>query len=256
MVRLDEGGRAAGEILLLSPPAPLRPWVQHVSIQPGPARHCRELWRVVPDTCGHVIVTAMEDGSARCRVVGARTVHADIDVARRVFTVALRLQPGAISALIRDRAEVLTDRSIDVRDALPGDDGRMLAEMGGCSARHVARQLIAIVGARLERAPVPLPRGLLSRARRVEDLQSALGMRARALHARMRASVGLAPKRALRIERLYVALRHAGRGASIASAAVAAGYSDQPHFTRETRALLGESPAAWHGRAETFKTGR
>src|SRR6185436_4993489 len=52
MVRLDEGGAAAADVRLFAPPPSLRPWVQHVSIQPGPARHAR--WRVVPDTSAHV----------------------------------------------------------------------------------------------------------------------------------------------------------------------------------------------------------
>ena len=56
MVRLDEGGRAASAVRIFAPAPPLRAWVQHVSIQPGPARRAR--WRVVPDTSAHVIFSA------------------------------------------------------------------------------------------------------------------------------------------------------------------------------------------------------
>lgn len=65
MVRLDEGGRAARETLLLPPRPALRAWVQHVSIQPGPARHRQRPWRAVPDTSGHVIVSVLQDGRVR-----------------------------------------------------------------------------------------------------------------------------------------------------------------------------------------------
>ena len=256
MVRLDEGGRAADEALIFAPRPRLAPWVQHVSIQPGPARHRREAWRVVPDTCGHLIVSVTEDGAARVRLVGARAVHADIDVTRRVFTVAVRLRPGALPALVRDRADLLTDRAVDLGDVFHGHDVQAILDGAGRGPRHTACVLMNIVEARVAGAPLP-PRWLFCASRRVEDLQSVLGVRARTLHARMLASVGLAPKRALRIERLYVALRQAGRGASTAAAALAAGYSDQSHFTRDCRALLGEAPGAWRGRsadAETFKT--
>ena len=78
---------------------------------------------------------------------------------------------------------------------------------------------------------------------------------ARALHARVVAAVGLSPKRALRIARLHAALHAAAAGAGLSSAALAAGYSDQAHFTRESRSLLFDTPAAWlrRGRADSFK---
>jgi len=75
------------------------------------------------------------------------------------------------------------------------------------------------------------------------------GLSPRAVHAHLIATVGLAPKRALRIQRLLAALRYAGGGRTLSAAALAAGYSDQAHFTRDARQLLGEPPAAWRRRA-------
>lgn len=255
MVRLDEGGRAARDVQILAPPPSLRDWVQHVSIQPGPAR--RAAWRVVPDTCPHLIFIERSDGGSSCRIVGARSTYADIDVTGRRFTVAVRLQPGTLQALLGERAMSFTDRAFDVADVLGQGGRRLMDRLGDASPSHAARLLLDEIAVRCVGRTPPALGPLLSDRARVDGIQWALQLSARALHARMLATLGLAPKRALRIVRLLSALQYAGRGSGLSSAALAARYSDQAHFTREARALLGEPPAAWRRRAtaDSFKTG-
>jgi AraC-like DNA-binding protein len=254
MVRLDEGGRAAGEVQLHPPPPSLRDWVQHASVQPGVA--ARRAWRVVPDTSPHLIFS-MTAGAARCRLVGARSTYADIDVDGRVVTVAVRLQPGTLPALTGVPASELTDRAVCVVDAFGADGRRILDALPDVSALAAVERLLTFVAGRVRHRDAPHLVRALSRASRVEDLQRVLGSRARALHTRLIADVGLAPKRALRIERLHAALHRTGRGEPLAAAALDAGYSDQAHLTREARSLLGETPAVWRRRrlcaAESFK---
>ena len=249
MVRLDEGGFAAREVRIFAPRPSLRRWVQHVSIQPGPARHGG--WRVVPDTSAHLIISVTADGASRCRIVGARRTAADIDVGGRCLTVAVRLQPGALPALTREAAASFTDRAFDAADVF-GRDARSLID-GACemSPFDLARHLLAFVELRCARADPALEPRTIAHVSRVEDLGRALGLSPRAVHAHMLATVGLAPKRALRIRRLLAALHCAGRGRSLAASALAAGYSDQAHFTRDARELLGEPPAAWRRRGAT-----
>jgi AraC-like DNA-binding protein len=253
MVRLDEGGRAAGDVRLYAPSPSLRDWVQHVSVQHGPDR--RSPWRVVPDTCPHVIFTATAS-AARCRLVGARSTHADIDVDGRLVTVAVRLQPGTLPALIGARARELTDRAVDLADVLDAEGRRILEELPTLAARDVAARLMDVVGRCVRDREGPHLARVLAGATRVDGLQRLLRLSARALHARVVAEVGLAPKRALRIERLHAALHETGRGVPLATAALNAGYSDQAHLTREACALLGEAPTRWQrrGRADSFKT--
>ena len=105
MVRLDEGGRAATDVRIFAPAPALRPWIRHASIQPGPARHAP--WRVVPDTSPHVI-----------------------------FSVA-----GALPALLRDDAVILTDRSVDVVDAM-GSRAAPCAD----DLRRISRDARALLG--------------------------------------------------------------------------------------------------------------
>lgn len=254
MVRLDEGGRAAREVLLLPPRPSLRTRVRHVSIQPGPTRHRGAPWRVVPDNCGHVIYSVTRDGRSRCRIVGSRSRYADIDVDGRILTIAVRLRPGVLPALLRDDARAATDRAIDAADLFGSRVSRRIVDADPLDPRAVADTMADVLETWLGRqagTPVEIA---LACARRVEDLGDAFGTRSsRALHARMLATVGLAPKRALRIQRLHAALRHTAGDASLAGAAAAAGFSDQAHFTRECRALLGEPPSVWLRRADSFK---
>lgn len=245
MVRLDQGGRAAGEVQLHPPPPSLRDWVQHVSVQPGVA--ARGPWRVVPDTSPHLIFSRTA-GAARCRLVGARSTHADIDVDGRLVTVAVRLQPGTLPALTGACASQLTDQAICVVDVFGPEGYRLLDELPDLSIPAAVDRLLDFVADRVrDRQPPHLVRAL-SRASRVADLQRLLGSSARALHTRLVADVGLAPKRALRIGRLHLALHRTGRGEPLAAAALDSGYSDQAHLTREARSLLGEAPALWHRR--------
>ena len=117
-----------------------------------------------------------------------------------------------------------------------------------------ARHLLAFVEQRCARSDAGFDPCLIAHAARVADLRHALGLSPRAVHAQLLATVGLAPKRALRIHRLLAALRHAGTGSTLSAAALAAGYSDQAHFTRDARQLLGEPPAAWRRRGATPPT--
>ena len=101
---------------------------------------------------------------------------------------------------------------------------------------------------------------------RVEGVAAELALSRRHLERRFRELVGYGPKtlqRVLRFQRLLVALGPEDAPA-LAQIAPALGYADQPHLTRETRALSGLSPAqldsmlgalAHAGAAGIFKTG-
>lgn len=253
MVRLDEGGRAASNVRLLAPHPALRDWVQHASIQPGPTGS--RPWRVVPDTCPHIIFTVTSTGS-RCRIVGARRTFADIDVVDRLMTIAVRLQPGALPAVIRDDAWVLTDRSVNIEDVFGAAGRRLMDELSGLSPVSVAARLMDATDARVRGRIASGFARVLWRAVRVSAMEHQLHLSARALHTRAVRDLGLAPKRALRIERLHAALRAAASGDRLVSAALKAGYSDQAHLTREIGSLLGEPPTAWRrrARADSFKS--
>jgi AraC-like DNA-binding protein len=76
----------------------------------------------------------------------------------------------------------------------------------------------------------------------VAAIADLLGCTPRSVHRRCLAAFGYGPavlRRVLRFRRAAALLR---AGVSPAEVAAAAGYADQPHLSRETRALAGASP--------------
>ena len=86
---------------------------------------------------------------------------------------------------------------------------------------------------------------------RVEEVASRVGWSSRHLGERFRAETGLTPKEAARVARFSRARRllttrvSTGRPADLAALALACGFADQAHLTREWRALSGLPPTRW-----------
>jgi AraC-like DNA-binding protein len=87
---------------------------------------------------------------------------------------------------------------------------------------------------------------LLGAAMRVGEIQKQSGYSPRYFIELFRSNVGLAPKQFYRIQRFSTALARIARGKmSLADVAVACGYADQAHLSREFRELAGVSPSAY-----------
>ena len=79
------------------------------------------------------------------------------------------------------------------------------------------------------------------------DRSKDVGLSERQLRRRIEDAVGYPPRmlaRVLRFQRFLRAARAAGRARHLAVLAADAGYADQAHLTRESRALSGLPPAA------------
>lgn len=84
----------------------------------------------------------------------------------------------------------------------------------------------------------------------VARAQRTAGVSPRTLHRAVREAVGLAPSSVLRIRRLHRALLDGlSRGKADSRLALRHGYSDQSHMIRDCRALMGETPTSFLGRA-------
>ncbi len=84
---------------------------------------------------------------------------------------------------------------------------------------------------------------------RIAEIARRIGLSQSALERRFRRLVGASPRRFTSLVRLRHAVRLHEDGADLTTVAHAAGYSDQPHFTRDFKRFTGLAPGAFfaHG---------
>jgi AraC-like DNA-binding protein len=82
---------------------------------------------------------------------------------------------------------------------------------------------------------------------KVEDLVDRYGLNKRTLQRLFARYVGVSPKWVIQRYRLHEAAEQLATGASVSQATIAMnlGYSDQAHFVRDFKAIVGVSPAAY-----------
>lgn len=208
---------------------------------------------VVPDACLDFLFDLTEH---RASVVGTMTRPLSV---RRVPTMDLlgvRFRPAGVGAFLRIPAAELTDGIAPLGAAWGRDADRLCRRL--CEAvRTVGRVAVldAVLLDRLGTGPAPdrtalRAAGLIEAAEgriRVEHLARAAALGRRQFERRFLAAAGIAPKVACRVVRFQGALRrlHADRARSLASVAIASGYHDQAHLTREFAALAGVPPGAY-----------
>lgn len=251
MVTLDQGGRGVHWQRLVAPSPALRPFVEYFWIQTRPASlQIPGPWRVVPDLSAHVIVhRGSEDWSAP-RLVGPRAVYVDVPVTSRRVTVGCRFRPGALAALYGIPASELTDRGLYLSEV-----GRRPFSPDNATAEAVIEALERVLTPRFAAAPID-PRAIrfaqaAAQPRvRIASLASELGCSERSLRRFADVHLGMAPKSAARIGRLQKVF-----AASLpqddpqwTAIAIESGYADQAHLIRDTRELLGETPAQYWAR--------
>lgn len=199
------------------------------------ARH-----RVLPDGCLDLIAV---DGVPL--VAGPDTVAHVVEVVAGQSYTGLRMGPGIGPAVLGVPATELRDRVLPLDELWPAATVRRIA--GRLAAADPATVLVEVAAARLAAAgPDPVMRAAARWAlagRPVAAIAGATGLSARHLHRRCQFSFGYGLKTLSRIGRLDRALALARTGLPLARAAADAGYADQPHFTREVRALAGVPPA-------------
>lgn len=199
---------------------------------------------VRPETIGHAVV-----GGAR-----SSPYVRGLSPGR---SVGVQLEPAAAGLLFGAAAHELAERHTPLDD-LWGDEASALRER--LAAIEAPEKLLtaveSVISDRLPRVrgidpAIARAVDLFSRSMPVGDVVAEIGWSHRRFIDRFRESVGMSPKRFCRVRRLARVLGLSQRmpGAPLAELALAAGYSDQPHFNREFRELAGMTPGEYRAAA-------
>ncbi|MDX6705690.1 MAG: hypothetical protein QOF69_2587 [Solirubrobacteraceae bacterium] len=194
--------------------------------------------RVLPDGCIDIILA----GGCEPFVAGPSTSAFDSPMSAGGFAAGIRFRPGAAPSVLGVTADELRDRTVPLADiwssALGGEPVNARAALA-----LLHRELLA----RLPTARAP-DRAVLAAAAilaadpcaSVGSIATTTGLGERQLRRRFLDHVGYGPKRLGRVLRLQRLL--AGPPEPWAQRAIAAGYADQAHMTRECVALTGRPP--------------
>ncbi|MEV4624664.1 helix-turn-helix transcriptional regulator [Micromonospora sp. NPDC049523] len=197
--------------------------------------------RVLPDGCMDLIWSERHG-----LLVAGPDTAAQVGTATGERYVGLRFPPGTGPAVFGVPAYELRDQRVPLT-ALWSDARTRELDERAAYADHPERLLESVAAARLGDAggPDPIARTLVARLGAGADVAGTaadFGLGPRQLHRRSRALFGYGPKTLARILRMQRALALLRTGVPAADTAVRTGYADQPHLSREIRALAGVPP--------------
>ena len=165
-----------------------------------------------------------------------------------VHCLGIRLQPAASAAVAGPGLAALLEQIVDLR-MLDPDFAQALSR---AAHRAIPDALWPLLIARIAVAPIDhtIEQTVLLIQQQVGDvrigqLASALELSTRSLQTRFLSQVGLRAKEFARLLRLQALLRRLDSGTeddNLAQLALAGGFADQAHATRELRRLTGQTP--------------
>jgi AraC-like DNA-binding protein len=198
-----------------------------------------------------------EPGPVEARLYGVARGLSTRVLAGQGWTVAALTWPGGLGAFITGSAAELTDRIVPLGQALGTDEAALLRQV---TAEPDEAARVALLAAALEQAVDPERRepalsvaGVARLAesdrtvRRLGDLCERSGLGQRTLQRMFLQYAGVSPTWVIRRYRLLEAAEMVREGKPVSWAEIAAvlGYADQAHLTRDFRAAIGQTPAAY-----------
>jgi AraC-like DNA-binding protein len=196
---------------------------------------------ILPDGCMDLLWTGHE-----LLVAGPDTGPHPYRRSPGVPTCGLRFRPGRLPALLDVPADALRDQRVPLAELHPARARTTTARLAGAAGpADVLAGLTALARSLPGDPPDPALRVLAARidspasAARVAD---SLGWTPRTLHRRCLVAFGYGPAVLRRVLRFRRATGLLERGVPPAEVAARLGYADQPHLSREVRALGGASP--------------
>ena len=153
----------------------------------------------------------------------------------------LRIGVGAARELLGVPLSELSDRVVPLDDVNRALARKLVQRL---ERDNFSTPWTRLAGATTEDARFVVAARLLVRGDPVRTAAIAAALSERHLERLMQDRIGVTPKQLTRLARFRRAVISAWRGTPLAAAAAAEGYADQSHFTREARALTGQSPRA------------
>ena len=205
---------------------------------------------IIPDGCSDLIVF----DELPPVVAGPDATTRWIDLADGALITGLRLRPGGVRAVFGCPATAILNREVRLSD-LVCDAGALhqrLLRAGTVRQRY--HVLVQWTRDTLDRTAAPDRVVRLACEALAHDLRADVGTLARrfdwhtrAIRRHFHAACGYGPKHFQRIMRVQRAIRlaHAPVPLRLADLALAAGYADQPHMTRDFRDVTGFTPAQY-----------
>lgn len=241
---------------------------QHARYHPSPdlELYVEHYWSVAWDLRGLAPERAETLPHPSVHMIFERSVGGRIaGVARGKFTrvlegeggvIAAKFTPGGFHPFAGVPISTFADAMVRVGDVF-GADGDAL-EQAVLAATTDASRIEIVEGFLRRRRPapdedVPLVTGMVYSVARdrsilsVDDLVERYGMNKRMLQRLFAKYVGASPKWVIQRYRLHEAAERLTADPSVAQSSLAAalGYSDQAHFIRDFKAVVGTSPAAY-----------
>lgn len=204
--------------------------------------------RILPD--GRIDLVWSEESGVL--VAGPQTRYLSRPFEPPFLAIGVRFRPGTAAEPLGVAASELIDSHVPL-EAIDSRLASALAERLAIvrSSREIAAAVGTPLAARFVGLGPPDPllqaavAGLERGGSRVSELARAAAISERQLQRRFRMRVGYGPKtldRVLRFQRFARAVAQSDDGDGLAAHAIASGYSDQAHLTRESRALTGATP--------------
>jgi AraC-like DNA-binding protein len=227
----------------IPPPPQLRGEIECAWTAGVAAGESAETLEVLPDGCMDLVWTGRE-----LLVAGPDTGPHPARREPGVLSAGLRFAPGRLPALLGLPAAEVRDQRAPLAELHPTLARRALARL-----EQGSPPLPVLLGLTLSLPGEPAPHAVRTVAAQLATGASAaatadrLGWTERSLHRRCLAAFGYGPavlRRVLRFRRAAILLYD---GVPIAEAAAEAGYADQPHLSREVRALAGVAPSQIYG---------
>jgi AraC-like DNA-binding protein len=191
---------------------------------------------------------------------GARSGYYVRDLSQQAHAVGVELLPGAAQWLFGAPAHLLAEAHTPLESVwTPNEVERVRDQLASAPTPEAQlAQLERILLARLPRLRALHPAiacALHELAERdVGTVVRDSGYSHRGFNNLFTASVGLTPKLFVRVKRFARALErvHGADEASLAQLAIASGYSDQAHFTRDFHEFAGVTPARYRAASPQF----